>query len=152
MVPSPHRIEFEPYEEAFLRHYSDSLLRLRSMIDSGAAAALHLTPDDTQALETAASRTISKAELLDLATLASATGADKLYFLARLKRVCDDDAGHTVVKGLLILGKIHGLFSSQKLSRTAPVQIVFGPPVPQRAQTPTDLPFTIDITPTKPTT
>jgi hypothetical protein len=151
-LPSPHRLDLAPHEEAFLRRYSESLVRLTAMVDSGAAFALALDPlQDVVALEAAATRIIAKAEQLNLAQLASATALDKLYFLARLKAVCDDPEGHIAIKGLQLLARIHGVWDKADRAH-ANVQIVFGTPSPQRAQNDPDLPFSIDVTPTKPTT
>lgn len=152
-LPSPHRVDLAAHEEAFLRRYSESLVRCTAMVESGAAAALALDPlQDVVALEAAATRIIAKAEQLTLAQLASATALDKLYFLARLKAVCDDPEGHIAIKGLQLLARMHGVWDKDASHKSPNVQIVFAPSPPQRAQNEADLPFSIDVTPTKPTT
>jgi hypothetical protein len=88
------------HEEAFLRRYTESLTRLIAMVESGAAYALGLTPDQTDELERAAAGILRKAEQLNLSELASATGMDRVYFLTQLKRICDDPQGHIAIKGL----------------------------------------------------
>ena len=138
----------DPQEQAFLRHYSDSLSRLHAMIAAG-----YYQNDNTieskdlmvtqQEVIAQAGAILGRAERLPLPTIASAVGADKVAFLARLWAICCCDKAHEAIKGLQLLGRIHGVWGKDGGSdrRTA---LVFVSPSPRAHGTvPTDLPFTL---------
>lgn len=134
-------------EEAFLRHYTEVRHRGKALVYAG------LARDEKPPLATLqeATRIIAKAEQLPLATLATAVGADKLYFLSLLKRVCESEEGHISIKGLNILARIHGIFTDDKRTHTN-IALILGQP--ETRATPTQvhgLPFQVyEVTPEPP--
>ena len=99
---------FSAAEEHFLRAYTEGLVRLQAMLQ---AFPRRKAPDiqEVAALESEAGRLISRAEQLPWPALASAVGLDRLYFLARLRKVCDSEEGHISIKGLQVLCRVYGL-------------------------------------------
>ncbi len=133
---------FTPQEEHFLRAYSESLVRFEAMQQAGYVSE-PLDVAGHQAIMRQAGELLERAEHLPWKDLALAMGADRLYFLSRLKVVCDSPVGHIAIKGLVLLARIHGLFD--KADTKAPqVALVFNQahqPAPG-ART-TSLPFTM---------
>ena len=99
---------FSAEEEYFLRAYSEGLVRLQAML---AAFPRRKAPDIQEVieLEREAGRLIARVEQLPWPALASAVGMDRLYFFARLRKVCDSEEGHISIKGLQVLCKVYGL-------------------------------------------
>ena len=134
---------FTPQEEAFLRDYTSHLHRVRALTAAGLLPTTTLTPDDTHTAIQQAGRLIAKAEQLPWPSLASAVGADKLYFISNLKRVCEDSQGHIAIKGLMLLARVLGLMTD-KQQHNRQVALVFAQAqAPQAQERPADLPFTL---------
>ena len=140
---------FTAEEEHFLRAYSEKLVRLEAML---AAFPRRKAPDmqEVVALEQEAGRLLARAEQLAWPMVASAVGLDRLYFLARLKRVCDSPEPHEAIKGLQLLGRIHGVWGKESGSDRSRTALVFvssssinGPGREARRQAPAGLPFTL---------
>ena len=141
---------FSAEEEHFLRAYSEKLVRLEAML---AAFPRRKAPDiqEVAALEQEAGRLLARTEQLGWPMVASAVGLDRLYFLARLKRVCDSPEPHEAIKGLQLLGRIHGVWGKESggdRSRTALVFVASSSMngngrEAQRQQTPAGLPFVL---------
>ena len=132
---------FTPQEEAFLRHYSESKLRYEAMIAAGFVTQPP-TVQEEHAVMSQASALVARAEQLSLSQLGLALGADRIYFLSRLKWVCDSDQGHIAIKGLNLLARIHGLF--EKEQRATQVALIFNQAqTPASSEKPVDLPFNL---------
>src|SRR5262245_11097626 len=147
-VPRPGAEEqhhvFTTQEEAFLRHYSESLNRLEALGKAGFLPRTLPTMAQQQGLMQEASRIIAKAERMSLNAIASAIGADRLWLLAQRKLVCEDPQGHVAIKGLQLMARIHGVWEKEKGAKQQ-VAIIFGTPEGQKRQTQrTGLPFVID--------
>ena len=80
---------------------------------------------DQRRLIQVANQIIAKAERMPLSAIASALGADRLWFLSQLKRICESPEGHVSIKGLQLLAQIHGLWDKQ--TRTHHVELVMHP-------------------------
>ena len=95
---------------------------------------------DQRRLMQVANQIIAKAERMPLSAIASALGADRLWFLSQLKRICESPEGHVSIKELQLLARIHGLWDKQ--TRTHHVELVMHP-AEQPPRTSSDLPFTL---------
>ena len=140
-LPEPEP-EFTAQEEAFLRAYSESCNRLQALMQCG----MITTPpalDQQQALMQEASRIIAKAERMPLSAIASAIGADRLFLLAMLKKVCEAPEGHIAIKGLQLLARLHGLWNEPKGARQHVALVFAEARQPTGATKPSDLPFTL---------
>jgi hypothetical protein len=100
-------------------------------------------PTDEDTLELVASGVLRKAERLPVADLASALGADRVAFLMKLWGVCCSDEPHEAIKGLQLMGRVHGLWDDSKSKGKTPVQIIVQQPVPKASDT-SGLPFALE--------
>ncbi len=134
--------DFTDAEVLFLHHYSQSLDRVAAMRTSGLALGCGARQDD-DTLELVASGVLRKAERLPVAELASALGADRVAFLTRLWQVCNSPEPHQAIKGLQLMGRVHGLWDDAKLRGKTPVQIIVQQPA-AKASEQSGLPFTLE--------
>lgn len=132
---------FTAQEEAFLRAYSETLLRREALIQAGMLPPGQSMAQDQQAMQQAG-EVVGRAEQLPWSQLALALGADRVYFLSRLKTVCDSPVGHIAIKGLNMLARIHGLFEKQD-GRAPQTALVFVAAQSPQSAAPPDLPFTM---------
>jgi hypothetical protein len=121
------------------------------MQQSGLAEELQIPLNEVQRLEEAAAGVIRKAERLSFAEVATALGADKIAMVKRLWDICLSAEPHQAIKGLQLLGRIHGLWSDDAKGAKAGVAIILSQPtstsdVPKTA----NLPFVIDAEPSTP--
>ena len=133
---------FTPQEEMFLRDYTSHLHRLRALTAAGLVSAV-VTPDDTHTAIQQAGKLIAKAEQLPWPSLASAVGADKLYFISNLKRVCEAPEGHIAIKGLMLLARVLGLMTDKQENNRQVALVFASAQAPQSQARPADLPFTL---------
>ncbi len=134
--------DFTEVEVTFLRHYSLCLDRVAAMRSSGLALVCGARQDE-DTLELVASGVLLKAERLPVAELASALGADRVAFLTKLWGVCCSAAPHEAIKGLQLMGRVHGLWDDARLRGKTPVQIIVQQPAPKASDT-SGLPFSLD--------
>ena len=133
---------FSPAEEHFLRQYSDNLSRLSAML-----AAFPQVPAPSMQGEAAllqkAGGLLARAEQLPWSSFASCLGADRVFFISHLKRVCEDAETHKAIKGLILLARVLGLLTD-KQQNGRQVALVFAQArQPEEQERPTGLPFTL---------
>jgi hypothetical protein len=111
--------QFTAREETFLRAYSESLSRVQAMVASGLARddALDVGTEAQQEALSKAGAILGRAEHMPIQEIASAVGADRIYFVVLLKRVCESGKLHEAIKGLQILARVHGIWDPYERAR-----------------------------------
>jgi hypothetical protein len=121
-TPAATNVEFTEFEQRFLEDYTSHLQRTNALTTAGMSLAEQAAEGRERAKQI-----IAKAESLGLEALATACGADKLYLIHHVKRAVEAESIHDVCKGLMLLGRIHGLYDKErKVAR--PVTLIFGSP------------------------
>ncbi len=142
LQPYEGQPEFSDAEILFLKHYSQSLDRVDAMQTSGLARSCGPRPS-ADTLELVASGIIRKAEHMPIAHLASALGADLVAYIRKLWDVCCSPEPHEAIKGLQLMGRIHGLWNDERSRGKTPIKIVMHQPAPPPSVV-TGLPFSIE--------